>query len=258
MIIRVINPTISSQWNGDTQTAYETAAHPESEISVVSLTWGTASIESYRDEFLAVPDILNKVVEAEQDGSDAVIIDCMSDPGLFPARELVRIPVVGPAQASMHLAAVLGHRFSFLTVFEPDIPAVEDLASRYGLGGKLASARPFNIPVLDLHKDLEATVQVLVDLSSRGLEGDVAEKTLESVGIILNRNVVPGDAESPGRTSGIRLGSAAISAREMGKGEVARIADLMDTALTHHDKRDELRQVAAGVSNLCKKFPFYK
>ena len=102
------------------------------------------------------------------------------------------------------------------------------------------------------------THQVLVDLNSVGLEGDLAEKTLESVGIVLNRNAIPSDAERPGKTSGVRIGSAAISARGMGKQEVVRITDLMDTALTHNDKKDVLTQVSEEVSILCREFPTYK
>jgi allantoin racemase len=74
----------------------------------------------------------------------------------------------------MHMAAILGHRFSVLTVFESDISAVEDLATHYGLFTKLASARAFNIPVLDLHSNLNATVQVLVDVSETTLGEDDA------------------------------------------------------------------------------------
>lgn len=174
MHIRIINPVITSRWEKDTQRTYADAAHAGTHVSVVSLDWGTASIESYRDDALAVPDILDKVVQAEQEGADAVIIDCMADPGLYAARELVSIPVVGPAQASMHLAAMLGHRFSVLTIFEHDIPAVEDQAARYGLPGKLASVRAINIPVLDLHDDVEATVKALIDAGERAARADGA------------------------------------------------------------------------------------
>jgi allantoin racemase len=174
MEIHVINPTISTHWAEDTLQSYAQAAAPGTHIRVVTLEWGTASIESYRDEALVVPDILARVVEAEQAGADAVIIDCMADPGLYPARELVRIPVVGPAQACMHLAAALGHRFSVLTLFDHDIPSVEDQAARYGLSAKLASARAFNIPVLALADDLEATVRVLVELGERAVREDGA------------------------------------------------------------------------------------
>ena len=174
MHIRIINPVITSSWEEETRLTYAAAARPGTQISVVSLEWGTASIESYRDEALVVPDILARVVEAEKEGLDAVIIDCMADPGMYAARELVRIPVVGPAQASMHLAAILGYRFSVLTVFEQDGPSVEDQAARYGLSDRLASVRGFNIPVLVLHEDTEGTLRVVTDCAERAVRQDGA------------------------------------------------------------------------------------
>lgn len=101
------------------------------------------------------------------------------------------------------------------------------------------------------------THQVLVDVTSKGLLGNYAEKTLESVGIILNRNAIPRDAGTPGRTSGIRLGSAAISARAMGSQEVVRIAELIDLTLSHPKKKNVLKQVSKEVSALCREFPVY-
>jgi len=101
------------------------------------------------------------------------------------------------------------------------------------------------------------THQVLVDVTSKGLLGNLAEKTLESVGIILNRNAIPQDAGTPGRTSGIRLGSAAISARAMGSQEVVRIAELIDLTLSNPKKKNVLKQVSKEVSALCREFPVY-
>ena len=174
MHIWIINPVITTRWEEDTRRTYTHAARAGTQISVVSLDWGTASIECYRDEALAVPGILAKAVQAEQEGADGVIIDCMDDPGLDAARELVSIPVVGPAQASMHLAALLGHRFSVLTTLEQDIPMVEAQVARYGLATKLASVRALNIPVLSLDDDVEATMQVLVNLSEGAVREDGA------------------------------------------------------------------------------------
>jgi allantoin racemase len=174
MRIRVINPVITTSWEMDTQHTYAAAARAGTHVTVVSLDWGTASIECYRDEALVVPDILTKTLEAEQAGADGVIIDCMGDPGLYAARELVRIPVVGPAQASMHLAAILGHRFSVLCIFDQDIPMFEDQAARYGLSTKLASVRAINIPVLDLRTDLEATMKALINSGEQAVREDSA------------------------------------------------------------------------------------
>ena len=99
---------------------------------------------------------------------------------------------------------------------------------------------------------------VLVDLRSKDLTGDVAEKTLESVGIIVNRNVIPGDPRRPDITSGIRVGSPGVTTRGMGTQEVAQIVNLMDIAMLNNRNHDVLEQVSQEVADLCRKFPVYK
>jgi len=99
---------------------------------------------------------------------------------------------------------------------------------------------------------------VLVDLRSKDLTGDLAEKTLESVGIIVNRNVIPGDPRRPDITSGMRVGSPGITTRGMGTQEVAQIVNLMDIAMLNSRNHDVLEQVSQEVADLCLKFPVYK
>ena len=99
---------------------------------------------------------------------------------------------------------------------------------------------------------------ILVDLRPKGLTGDAAEKSLESVGIIVNRNMIPYDPEKPDVTSGIRIGSAAITSRGMGEAEVARIVKIMDAAIVSHEDSQILNQGAKDVHDLCHKFPVYK
>ena len=97
--------------------------------------------------------------------------------------------------------------------------------------------------------------QVLIDLTSKELSGKSAENRLESAGIILNRNVVPGDAEKPGMVSGIRLGSGAVSTRGMAKPQMNKIVELMDIVLMNQDKMEVLQKVREEVARLCKSFP---
>ena len=99
---------------------------------------------------------------------------------------------------------------------------------------------------------------VLVDLRPKDLTGDVAEKALESVGIIVNRNVIPGDPRRPDITSGIRVGSPAITTRGMAAQEVAQIVNLMDAAMLNNKNHDVLEQVSQEVADLCRKFQVYK
>jgi glycine hydroxymethyltransferase len=99
---------------------------------------------------------------------------------------------------------------------------------------------------------------VLVDLRSKGLTGDVAEKTLESAGIVVNRNVIPGDPEKPDVTSGIRIGSPGVTTRGMSAIEVAQIVELMDTAMAGRNRSGVLARVSQDVADLCRGFPVYK
>ena len=99
---------------------------------------------------------------------------------------------------------------------------------------------------------------VLVDLRAKDLTGNLAEKTLESVGIIVNRNVIPGDPRRPDITSGIRIGSAGITTRGMTAPEIEQIVNLMDTAMLNNQNHDVLKRVSRKVAGLCRKFPVYK
>jgi glycine hydroxymethyltransferase len=97
--------------------------------------------------------------------------------------------------------------------------------------------------------------QVLIDLTAKEITGKSAENRLESAGIILNRNVVPGDAENPGKISGIRIGSGAVSARGMAKSQMYQIVELMDVTMVNQPQKEVLQKVKEEVLSLCKSFP---
>jgi len=100
--------------------------------------------------------------------------------------------------------------------------------------------------------------QVVVDLSNKGISGSKAEKTLEAAGIILNRNVIPRDAHSPGKVSGLRIGTGALAARGMDTAEVDRIVDWMDTLLCDPENADRHAEIKAAVEKLSTQFPVYR
>ncbi len=174
MHIRVIVPIVAPGSAEAARQAFAALASPGTEISAVSLEWGTNAIEGRADDAWAAPGIVTRAREAEREGADAAIIECMNDPGLYAVREVVRIPVVGPAEACMHVAAMLAHRFSFITTGSADIPMVEELVARYRLSGKLASVRAIDIPVLQLREDREATYRALADTAERAVRQDGA------------------------------------------------------------------------------------
>lgn len=99
--------------------------------------------------------------------------------------------------------------------------------------------------------------QVLLDLSGVGVSGAEAERLLESSGIVANRNVIPGDAEHPGKVSGLRLGTSAVSARGMGRSEMAGIAGLIHGAIESQGGEETLASIRRAVRELCTAFPVY-
>ena len=97
---------------------------------------------------------------------------------------------------------------------------------------------------------------LLVDIkSSVGLTGKYAEKLLGSVNITCNKNTIPNDSEKPMITSGIRLGTPALTTRGMKESEMILIASLIKEALTNHDNKEKLELVKQKVIKLTKKFP---
>jgi glycine hydroxymethyltransferase len=97
---------------------------------------------------------------------------------------------------------------------------------------------------------------MLVDLRPRGLTGKVAEELLVRSGITVNKNTIPDDPQSPFVTSGIRLGTPALTTRGMGPSEMDRIAELIDLVLTERDDRTVAR-VRELVEDLASGFPLY-
>jgi len=118
---------------------------------------GPTSIESAYEEYRAVPGAIERLVEAERAGFDGAILGCFGDPGIEAAREMVRIPVIGPGEAAMLVAASLGHRFSIVTVLDTLDFLLHRLAWQVGVDRKLASVRAIGVPVLELGRDPQET-----------------------------------------------------------------------------------------------------
>jgi len=99
---------------------------------------------------------------------------------------------------------------------------------------------------------------VLVDVSIKGLTGAEAEKILEEAGITVNKNSIPFDTRPPRITSGIRIGTPAITTRGLKEAEVEEVAHYMCEVLKNPDKEDLRKKIREKIREICKKFPFYK
>ena len=98
---------------------------------------------------------------------------------------------------------------------------------------------------------------ILVDVRNLQLTGKVAEKVLDDIGITVNKNAIPYDPESPFVTSGIRIGTAAVTSRGFGLEEMDEIGSIISSALKSHDDAAALEKAKKRVQSLTEKFPLY-
>ena len=99
---------------------------------------------------------------------------------------------------------------------------------------------------------------MLIDLTNKNISGKKAENALEKAGITVNKNMVPFDTKSPFVTSGIRIGTPAVTTRGMKENEMNKIADIINTAIENADNEAKLEDLQKDVIILCSGFPLYK
>jgi glycine hydroxymethyltransferase len=99
---------------------------------------------------------------------------------------------------------------------------------------------------------------MLLDLRSKGLNGKEAENALILADITVNKNMVPFDTQSPFITSGIRVGTSAVTTRGMKEADMEKIVEFMDAVLTNHTDEAKIAAVKTEVNNWMKEFPLYQ
>ncbi|MDQ3536801.1 MAG: serine hydroxymethyltransferase, partial [Bacteroidota bacterium] len=99
---------------------------------------------------------------------------------------------------------------------------------------------------------------MLIDLRSKDLTGKQAENTLIKADITINKNMVPFDDKSPFVTSGMRVGTAAVTTRNMKEIEMETIVDFIDQSLMNHENDLKLKDLKVKVNKLMENFPLYK
>jgi glycine hydroxymethyltransferase len=99
---------------------------------------------------------------------------------------------------------------------------------------------------------------MLIDVRNKNITGKVAEKALDKAGITVNKNTIPNDPQSPFVTSGLRIGTPAVTTRGMTTETMKEIAALIDEVLSDPENESNLSAVKEKVNTICNKFPFYK
>jgi allantoin racemase len=173
--ILVINPNSSQAVTEHIRRELEKVKRPDTELTVVNPAEGPASIESQYDREMAKPHVLKLVQQANDDGYDAAIIACFSDPGLDAAREISSIPVIGIEESTLHIAAMLGHRFSPVTALPQHIPTRDLHARMGGFQHAYASTLVTEMSVLDMEAHPAQTKRRILEVARRALAEDGTE-----------------------------------------------------------------------------------
>ncbi len=130
--IQVINPNTSLAMTETIGAAARAVAAPGTEILAVCPRAGVPSIEGHFDEAIAAVGVLEQIRAGREQGVDGHVIACFGDPGLLAARELAQGPVIGIAEAAMHMATMVATRFSIVTTLPRTLIIARHLLHQYG------------------------------------------------------------------------------------------------------------------------------
>lgn len=171
-----INPVGTDLFDEPIREALAEQKAPATELKVVSLARGPQHLEYHYYEALVLVDTLHLIKQAENEGYDAAVIGCFYDPGLPEAREITtRMVVTAPAEACMHIAGTLGHKFSIIVGREKWIPQMMQNVVNYGFEHRLASFKSLGLGVHDFHKDEQVTRQRMIAAAREAVTRDGAE-----------------------------------------------------------------------------------
>jgi allantoin racemase len=174
MRILVINPNTSDSMTRAIGETARQCANPGTDVDTVCATRGPRSIDGHVDHYLSAVGVLERIAMTQGE-YDGYVIACFGDPALNAAREMVDVPVVGMAEAAMHMACMLGDKFSIVSTLDRARPMIEELVSRYGLVTKCASIRTTGLAVLELEEDPALTALHLEKQGRVAVEVDGAE-----------------------------------------------------------------------------------
>lgn len=175
MKILVINPNGSTTMTVAIAEQLDRIRHPETDLSVVTTVGAPLSIQSARDAALATPPMLKMIERANEEGVDAIVIACFSDPGLEAAKEVSAALVLGIEETTVHIASMLGHKYTILTPLAVRIASKEQDVRRFKADPACASVRALGMTVLETERDPERTKERILRIAERAMEEDGTE-----------------------------------------------------------------------------------
>jgi allantoin racemase len=184
MKILFMNPFGTDRYNGLIQRILDQAKRADTEVVVDNLSKGPTYLDYHYYKNFIVGELIERGIQAERDGYDGVIFGCMLDPGVFEAKENVDIPLIGTHEPTIHLAAMLGHRFAVVTNSDKSAPSMANLVRHYGLEDKCVGSGSIRMSLDEIfdkpEKCKENTLEAIRWCKERGADVMVAACTIQS------------------------------------------------------------------------------
>lgn len=175
MKILVINPNTSVEMTRSLDEELQKIKRADTELVVVCPEKGPITIESAYDEVLASPHVVELVKQANDEDYDAVILACFSDPAINACKEVTDILVAGIEEVTLHIAAMLGAKFTILTPMKRRIPCKHEEVARYKLSEYLASVRELGMSVAETESNPKLAKERILEVSRLAVDQDGAE-----------------------------------------------------------------------------------
>lgn len=154
------------------------------ELHITHLDCCPPDIDYFYSKHLMETVLFERIMRDEEEGFDAVIVGCCYDPGVRTARELVDIPVIGPMEASLQLAAYHGHSYTIVTDHHKAAPYIEDVVRLSGLGGNCRGMRTIEWYVRDMVNDPDAVARDTIETCMRVVKETNADAILMGCTIV--------------------------------------------------------------------------
>ena len=172
MRIKIINPTTTESFTRKNYEAGCMVAAAGTDVISTAVESGPVSIEGHYDEAASVIGILEEIHKGECEGIDGYVIACFGDPGVLAAREAARGPVIGIAEAAMHVASIVATGFSVVTTLARTKIITEHLVRIHGFEGQCRRIRATDLEVLALEDTGSDAYRIIVEECQRALVED--------------------------------------------------------------------------------------
>lgn len=163
----VVNPNTSDEMTRAIEKTIMSSITSGNEADVIRAETGPKSLETFYEYGLATIGVITTLKKIDIRQYDGMLLACFGDPGLYALKEIIPVPVVGIAEASISMSLLLGSSFAILVALEKAVPMMKNMVQQYGLTDRMAGVFPLGIPVLDLEEDESKTIEVLIKVGQK-------------------------------------------------------------------------------------------